>query len=90
VQQSLDEPNANLDQHGEMALAAAIAELKQRGSTVLIVGHRPSTMAQADRILLLKDGRVELFAPREEALKRMRVVASGPRPAPAASEPRQA
>jgi PrtD family type I secretion system ABC transporter len=86
----LDEPNANLDQHGEMALAAAIAELKQRGSTVLIVGHRPSTMAQADRILLLKDGRVELFAPREEALKRMRVAASGPRPAPAASEPRQA
>lgn len=86
----LDEPNANLDQHGEMALAAAIAELKQRGSTVLIVGHRPSTMAQADRILVLKDGRVELFAPREEALKRMRVAASGPRPAPATGEPRQA
>ncbi|QJP16089.1 type I secretion system permease/ATPase [Starkeya sp. ORNL1] len=73
----LDEPNANLDQVGEAALAATIEEMKQRGSTLLIVGHRPSTLAQADKILVLKEGRVELFAPRDEALQRLRIVTSG-------------
>lgn len=72
----LDEPNANLDQVGEAALSATIEEMKQRGSTLLIVGHRPSTLAQADKILLIKEGRVELFAPREEALRRLRLVAN--------------
>ena len=68
----LDEPNANLDQAGESALAAAVAELKQRGTTLVIVGHRPSTLLNVDKILVLKDGRVELFGPREEVLQRMR------------------
>ena len=72
----LDEPNANLDQAGEGALAAAIEEMRRRGSTLLIVGHRPSTIAQADKILLLKDGRVELFAPRDEVLQRLRVASA--------------
>lgn len=77
----LDEPNANLDQQGEAALSAAIEEMKRRGSTLLIVGHRPSTIVQADKILLLRDGRVEAFGPRDEVLKRLRFVASGPTPA---------
>ena len=73
----LDEPNANLDQAGEAALSAAIEAMKRCGSTLLIVGHRPSTIAQADKILLLKDGRVELFGPRDEILKRLRIEAAG-------------
>jgi len=68
----LDEPNANLDQAGESALAAAVSELKQQGATLIIVGHRPSTLAQANKILLLRDGRVDLFGPRDEVLQRMR------------------
>ena len=72
----LDEPNANLDQTGESALAAAIAELKQDGVTLVIVGHRPSTLAQADKILLLREGRVELFGPRAEILARLRAAAN--------------
>ncbi len=79
----LDEPNANLDQQGEAALSAAIEEMKRRGSTLLIVGHRPSTIVQADKILLLRDGRVEAFGARDEVLKRLRFVASGPAPAAA-------
>lgn len=71
----LDEPNANLDQTGEAALAAAVEELKRRGCTLLIVGHRPSTLAQADKILLLQDGRVEMFGPRDEVLQRLRAAA---------------
>jgi PrtD family type I secretion system ABC transporter len=72
----LDEPNANLDQAGESALAAAIAELKEEGVTLVIVGHRPSTLAQADKILLLREGRVELFGPRAEVLARLRAAAN--------------
>ncbi|WP_230532361.1 type I secretion system permease/ATPase [Microvirga roseola] len=73
----LDEPNANLDQVGEAALAAAISELKQQGATLIIVGHRPSTLAQASKILLLRDGRVDLFGPRDEVLQRMREASTG-------------
>ena len=71
----LDEPNANLDQAGEAALAEFILELKQRGSTLLIVGHRPSTIAQADKILLLAGGEVQDFGLRNEVLERMRETA---------------
>jgi ATP-binding cassette subfamily C protein/ATP-binding cassette subfamily C exporter for protease/lipase/ATP-binding cassette subfamily C protein EexD len=68
----LDEPNANLDQAGESALAAAIAELKSRGAAIVMVGHRPSTLSEATKILLLKDGRVQVFGPRDEVLATMR------------------
>ncbi len=72
----LDEPNANLDQAGESALAATLNELKMQGVALVIVGHRPSTLAQADKILLLKDGRVELFGPREQILQTLRELAA--------------
>jgi PrtD family type I secretion system ABC transporter len=72
----LDEPNANLDQAGEAALAAALGELKARGAAILVVGHRPSTLARADKILLLKDGQVEMFGPRDEVLQKLRMASS--------------
>ncbi|EIM30502.1 type I secretion system permease/ATPase [Microvirga lotononidis] len=72
----LDEPNANLDQAGESALAATLHELKMQGTALIIVGHRPSTLAQADKILLLKDGRLELFGPREQILQTLRGLAA--------------
>ncbi|WP_068111572.1 type I secretion system permease/ATPase [Tropicimonas marinistellae] len=71
----LDEPNANLDGAGEAALAESILELKKKGCTLLIVGHRPSTIAQADKILLLADGEVQAFGPRSEVLEEMREAA---------------
>jgi PrtD family type I secretion system ABC transporter len=89
----LDEPNANLDQVGEAALAGAVDELKRRGAAMVIVGHRPSTLAHADKILVLKDGRAELFGGRDEVLPRLRKVpvtttapASVPQAAPTASD----
>lgn len=72
----LDEPNANLDQYGETALAAALNELKARGAAIIVVGHRPSTLAQADKILFLKEGRVEIFGSRDEVLLRLREAAA--------------
>lgn len=64
----LDEPNANLDRDGETALAAALAQLKQRGATVVLIGHRPAMMAQTDKIAVIKDGQLEAFGPTHEIL----------------------
>ena len=67
----LDEPNANLDAEGEMALLTAMAELKLTGATLIIVTHRPSMLGQIDKMLLLRDGRVELFGSRAEVISRV-------------------
>lgn len=69
----LDEPNANLDQAGEAALAATVKDLKQAGVALMIVGHRPSTLAQADKMLVLKDGRVDIYGSREDVIGRLRL-----------------
>jgi PrtD family type I secretion system ABC transporter len=71
----LDEPNANLDQAGEGALAGAVNELKQRGTAMVIIGHRPSTLAHADKVLLLKEGVAALYGPRDEVLQQLRKTA---------------
>jgi PrtD family type I secretion system ABC transporter len=62
----LDEPNSNLDAEGEAMLQTVMAELKARGVTTFVVAHRPSVLANVDRILVLRDGVVERFAPRHE------------------------
>ncbi len=82
----LDEPNANLDQAGEAALAAAIGELKERGSTLVVVGHRPSTLARSDKVLLFNDGVVQAFGPRAEVLGRMREAAAASSAPPGKTE----
>jgi ABC-type protease/lipase transport system fused ATPase/permease subunit len=64
----LDEPNANLDQAGESALIEALLNLKAGGSSLIIVGHRRSTLAQADRVLVLKEGCVAMCGEREHVL----------------------
>jgi ATP-binding cassette subfamily C exporter for protease/lipase len=54
----LDEPNANLDSTGEMALQSALAQLKRRGCAVLVISHRPGVQAVADQIVTLAQGRI--------------------------------
>jgi ATP-binding cassette subfamily C protein/ATP-binding cassette subfamily C exporter for protease/lipase/ATP-binding cassette subfamily C protein EexD len=65
----LDEPNSNLDQAGEAALADALRDLKASGAALVIVGHRPSTLTQADKVLVLKNGCVAMFGARDEVLR---------------------
>jgi ABC-type protease/lipase transport system fused ATPase/permease subunit len=64
----LDEPNANLDAHGEEALAAAIEELKRRGVTVVLILHRPNILKVLDYVMVLVDGKIQRIGPREEML----------------------
>ena len=77
----LDEPNANLDREGEIALGSALASLKQRGATVVLIGHRPAMMAQTDKIAVLKDGQLEAFGPTQEILAKFSPVRPVEQPA---------
>lgn len=73
----LDEPNSNLDEKGEAALADAVRALKAAGSTVVLITHRTSVVQAVDKILVLDAGRVRAFGPRDEMLARL----AGKRPA---------
>ena len=70
----LDEPNAHLDAAGEGQLVETLLALKARKAAVLIVAHRMGVLAAVDKILVLRDGRIEAFGARDEILARL----SGP------------
>ena len=59
----LDEPNANLDDVGEAALARTVLDLKAKGTTVFMVVHQPQLLAIADRVLMLDNGRMTKLLP---------------------------
>ncbi|MEN0078751.1 MAG: type I secretion system permease/ATPase [Pseudomonadota bacterium] len=64
----LDEPNSNLDSEGDTALQNAIVGLKERGASVLIIAHRPNAITHCDDLMVLSEGEVRLFGPRDEVL----------------------
>lgn len=64
----LDEPNANLDDAGERALAESIAQVKAEGTTLFVISHRQSVLKHMDRLLVMKDGQVSMFGPRDQVL----------------------
>ena len=67
----LDEPNANLDAEGEGALLRAVAILKERGATIILISHKPSAFAHADKLLVLQDGKISMYGPRAEVMARL-------------------
>jgi len=79
----LDEPNSSLDESGEKSLFETLLELKRRGSTTIIITHRSSVLPAADKILILRDGQLAAFGPRDEVLqalnkaRQQQLVASG-------------
>jgi ATP-binding cassette subfamily C exporter for protease/lipase len=64
----LDEPNSNLDDLGEAALVNAVIEMKRRGSTVVLITHRTSVLRAVDKLMLLRDGQVQMFGSRDDVL----------------------
>jgi ATP-binding cassette subfamily B protein/ATP-binding cassette subfamily C protein len=67
----LDEPNASLDQGGEQALLNAIATLKARRATLVVIAHRPNLLRHTDKILVLRDGVPQMFGPRDKVLSKV-------------------
>ena len=68
----LDEPNSSLDDAGEYALMRTITTLKERGSTVIFITHKTNILNLADKILVIKDGEIKAFGPREEVFSALK------------------
>jgi len=64
----LDEPNSSLDEAGDQALTDTLRRLKAAGSTAIVMSHRTSILPVADKMLVLRDGQVALFGPRDEVM----------------------
>ena len=73
----LDEPNSNLDAEGESSLTQAILGIRARGGVVVVIAHRSSAIAGVDMLLVMAQGRVQAFGPKDDVLAKML------RPAPA-------
>ncbi len=67
----LDEPNANLDVEGEQQLTQTLQKAKANGTTILLVAHRMSIMPVVDRLMVIKEGRIAMFGPRDEVLAQL-------------------
>ena len=69
----LDEANANLDAGGDAALAHAIQAARRRGAIVVMITHRPATLAPATHVAVMQHGRITDFGERDAVLARMGV-----------------
>lgn len=67
----LDEPNSNLDDQGEAALASSLIQLKNKGTTVFLITHRASVLSQVDSLLVMKGGSQSMFGPRDQVLQEL-------------------
>ncbi len=76
----LDEPNSNLDAEGEAALTQAILSVRHRKGIVVVVAHRPAALSGVDHVMMMVEGRVTAFGPKEEVLAK--VLRQAPNPVP--------
>lgn len=67
----LDEPNASLDSEGELALQQAVAQLKKDGATVVLITHKVSILSSVDKLLIMQEGALTAFGPRDEVLQKL-------------------
>ena len=84
----LDEPNSNLDTEGDEALTRAVRGARERGAIVVVVAHRPIGIEAVDQLLVLKDGRMQAFGPKERCWARC-CSAVAPPPSRSRSSPRR-
>ena len=65
----LDEPNANLDSDGTQALNQAVRRAKAAGAVVVLMAHRPVALQDCDLLMVLRQGQVADFGPRDRVLR---------------------
>ena len=68
----LDEPNANLDDAGDAALRQTVLQLKEEGKTVVLITHRPAILGVVDSLLVLQDGELAAYGPRDAVIEALR------------------
>jgi ATP-binding cassette subfamily C exporter for protease/lipase len=65
----LDEPNASLDEAGDVALLNAVKLLKTTGTTVIVITHRLNILGAIEHMLVLVDGQVQRFGTCQEVME---------------------
>ena len=65
----LDEPNASLDAEGDAQLAVTLEGLKANGVTILVVAHRLSVLPVVDKLMVIQNGKLAMFGPRDDVLR---------------------
>ena len=78
----LDEPNSNLDSEGDEALTRAVRAARERGAIVVVVAHRPIGIEGVDQLMVLRDGRMQAFGPKEQVLGQVLQRVAPPAPTP--------
>ena len=68
----LDEPNSSLDDDGDISLMGALAQAKARGTALVVVTHRPQILDLADKLLILREGQMQAFGPREQVVEALK------------------
>ena len=71
----LDEPNAHLDADGEILLDQTLLRLREEGCAIVVVVHRSNLLRTANRILMLRDGRLETYSGLDDLARAMREAA---------------
>lgn len=64
----MDEPNSNLDSESERYLIGAIRHMKTLGSTQVIVTHRSTLINEADYLMMMRQGTIQAYGPRDEII----------------------
>jgi len=67
----MDEPNSNLDSEGEGALTAAILKIRERNGIAIVIAHRPSALTAVDLVLMVSEGRMAAYGPKDEVLSKI-------------------
>jgi len=83
----LDEPNSNLDGEGDEALTQAILGVRARGGIAVVIAHRPSALAGVDLVMVMAQGKAQLYGPKEEVLAKMLRRPAVPAPSLKVAEP---
>lgn len=65
----LDEPNSALDSVGSAALNRTIRMFKSEDRAVVLMTHRPTAIAECDTLMILDQGRVKAYGPKDDVLQ---------------------
>lgn len=66
----LDEATSSLDTEAEQMIQKTLDDFKNQGKTMIVIAHRLSTVASADEILVMKEGRIIEQGSHKELLSR--------------------
>jgi ATP-binding cassette subfamily C exporter for protease/lipase len=76
----LDEPNSQLDAEGEAVLLRVLSQMKEQGYTIVFSTHRAALLQLADKILVMREGKVGYFGERDAVIRRLRSASGRAKP----------